>query len=104
MPPTMKALVKLRPEPGLWLEEAPLPQPGPNEILFRVHKTAICGTDLHIYQWDEWAQKTTRTPRPESGVSGGVDRATSANTGGTRPANADSLNIGGPFRGRREQE
>lgn len=59
----MKALVKSRAEPGLWLEEVPQPRPGANEVLIRVRKTGICGTDLHIYNWDAWAQRNIPTPR-----------------------------------------
>lgn len=59
----MKALVKSRPEPGLWLEEVPQPEPGTNEVLIRVRKTGICGTDLHVYNWDDWAQRNVPTPR-----------------------------------------
>jgi len=59
----MKALVKTRPEPGLWLEEVPQPEAGANEVLIRVRKTGICGTDLHLYNWDDWAQRNLRTPR-----------------------------------------
>ncbi len=55
---TMKALVKSRPEPGLWMEEVPVPEPGINDVLIRILKTGICGTDVHIYNWDDWAQKT----------------------------------------------
>ncbi len=58
----MKALVKSKAEPGLWLEEVPMPRIGINDILIRVVKTAICGTDVHIYNWDAWAQKTIRVP------------------------------------------
>jgi len=58
----MKALVKARPEPGLWLEEVPVPEIGINDVLIKIHKTAICGTDVHIYNWDEWAQKTIPVP------------------------------------------
>ena len=58
----MKALVKRKAEPGLWLEEVPEPVPGLNDVLIRVHKTGICGTDLHIYNWDDWAQKTIPVP------------------------------------------
>ncbi len=57
---TMKALVKREAAKGIWLEEVPVPQPGPNEVLVRVEKTAICGTDLHIYLWDDWSQRTIR--------------------------------------------
>ncbi len=55
---TMKALVKTRAEPGLWLEERPIPAIGPEDVLIKVHKTGICGTDLHIWNWDDWAQRT----------------------------------------------
>lgn len=58
----MKALVKAKNEPGLWLQDVPIPEIGPNDVLIRVQKTGICGTDLHIYLWDEWAQKTIPTP------------------------------------------
>ena len=58
----MKALVKERPEPGLSLREVPIPQIGPNDVLIRVKKTGICGTDLHIFNWDAWAQKTIPVP------------------------------------------
>src|SRR5690606_12724664 len=60
MSATMKALVKRETTKGLWMEEVPVPVPGPNEVLIRVEKTAICGTDLHIYLWDEWARRTIR--------------------------------------------
>lgn len=58
----MKALVKRLAQPGLWLEDVPVPKPGLNDVLIRVHKTGICGTDLHIYKWDAWAQKTIPVP------------------------------------------
>ncbi|MCA9027519.1 MAG: L-threonine 3-dehydrogenase [Planctomycetaceae bacterium] len=58
----MKALVKAKAEPGLWLEDVPEPEIGINDVLIRVEKTGICGTDLHIYNWDEWAQKTIPVP------------------------------------------
>ncbi|HEX8655239.1 MAG TPA: L-threonine 3-dehydrogenase [Allosphingosinicella sp.] len=58
----MKALVKQEAAPGLWLMDVPEPEPGPNDVLIRVKRTAICGTDLHIYKWDEWAQKTIPVP------------------------------------------
>ena len=59
---TMKALVKAKSEPGLWLEEVPVPEIGIDDALIKIHKTAICGTDVHIYNWDEWAQKTIPVP------------------------------------------
>jgi threonine 3-dehydrogenase len=58
----MKALVKAKSEPGLWLQDVPEPTIGINDVLIRVHKTGICGTDLHIYKWDAWAQKTIPVP------------------------------------------
>ena len=58
----MKALVKKHAEEGLWLEDVPIPLVGGNDVLIKVHKTAICGTDVHIYNWDEWAQKTIPVP------------------------------------------
>ena len=58
----MKALVKSKREPGLWLEDVEKPKIGINDVLIRVHRTGICGTDLHIYQWDDWAQKTIPVP------------------------------------------
>ncbi|HKL96028.1 MAG TPA: L-threonine 3-dehydrogenase [Paludibacteraceae bacterium] len=58
----MKALVKKYPEKGIWMEDVPIPEIGINDVLIKIKKTAICGTDLHIYKWDEWSQKTIRTP------------------------------------------
>lgn len=58
----MKALVKARPEPGLWLEEVPQPEVGPDGVLIKVRLSSICGTDLHIHAWDEWAQATVPVP------------------------------------------
>ncbi len=59
---TMKALVKAKPERGIWLQEVPIPEPGKNDVLIKILKTAICGTDVHIYNWDSWAQKTIPVP------------------------------------------
>ena len=58
----MKAVVKSRAEPGLWLEDVPIPAVGEDDVLIRVLKTSICGTDVHIYNWDAWAQKTIPVP------------------------------------------
>ena len=58
----MRALVKAKAEPGLWLEDVPEPEIGINDVLIRVRKTGICGTDLHIHSWDPWAQKTIPVP------------------------------------------
>jgi len=58
----MKALVKKQAEEGLWLEEVPVPEVGINDVLIKIHKTAICGTDVHIYEWNAWARKTIPVP------------------------------------------
>ncbi len=58
----MKVIAKLKKEPGLWLSDAPVPEMGAQDVLIKIKKTAVCGTDLHIYQWDEWAQKTIPVP------------------------------------------
>ena len=58
----MKALVKKHAAPGLWVEEVPEPKPGINDVLIRVQKTGICGTDLHIYEWDDWARSAIKPP------------------------------------------
>ena len=58
----MKALVKARPEPGLWLEDVPLPEVGDDDVLVRILRTGICGTDLHIYRWDAWASANVPLP------------------------------------------
>ncbi|KXJ99898.1 MAG: L-threonine 3-dehydrogenase [Acidobacteria bacterium OLB17] len=58
----MKAIVKAKAEPGLWIEDVPEPTMGINDVMIRVKKGGICGTDLHIYNWDEWAQKTIKVP------------------------------------------
>ena len=58
----MRALVKAKAEPGLWMEEIEIPRPGDHDVLIRVKKTSICGTDLHIYRWDEWAAATVPVP------------------------------------------
>jgi len=58
----MKAIVKSKAEPGLWLEDVPEPQIGINDVLIRIKKTGICGTDVHIYNWDTWSQQTIKIP------------------------------------------
>ncbi len=57
IPLTMRALTKQKPTQGLWMSEVDVPQFGHNEVLIKVTQTAICGTDVHIYNWDQWAQK-----------------------------------------------
>ena len=59
---TMRALVKSRREPGIWMGEVPIPEIGPNDVLIKIKKTAICGTDIHIYNWDAWSQRTIPVP------------------------------------------
>lgn len=58
----MKALIKSAPETGIWMEEVPVPSVGPNDVLIKVKKTAICGTDIHIYNWDDWAKAHIKVP------------------------------------------
>lgn len=58
----MKALSKLHPEKGIWMVDTEVPDFGPNDLLIKIRKSAICGTDMHIYQWDDWAQKTIPVP------------------------------------------
>jgi len=58
----MKALVKAKAETGIWMEDVPMPEVGHNDVLVKVRKTAICGTDVHIYNWDKWAQDTIPVP------------------------------------------
>ena len=58
----MKALVKAKPEPGIWMSREPVPEIGPDDVLIHINKTGICGTDIHIWNWDEWAQRTVPVP------------------------------------------
>ena len=62
MTQTMKALVKAKAEKGLWMQDVPLPEIAPDEVLIKIERTAICGTDMHIYKWDEWAQQNVPVP------------------------------------------
>ncbi len=82
----MKALVKKYAEEGMWLEEIPLPKVGNNDVLVKVQKTAICGTDVHIYNWDDWAQRTIPVPMTIGHEFAGVIAEMGANVSG--------LNIG----------
>ena len=82
----MKALVKKYAEEGLWLEDMPEPAVGNNDVLIKIKKTAICGTDIHIYNWDEWAQKTIPVPM----ITGHEYVGEIAGFG----SNVDGLNIG----------
>ena len=58
----MRALEKSRAEPGIWMVDAPAPEIGPKDVLVRVRRTGICGTDVHIYKWDAWAQSVIPCP------------------------------------------
>lgn len=58
----MKSLAKLHREPGIWMQDNPMPEVGHNDLLIKIRKTAICGTDMHIYNWDEWSQNTIPVP------------------------------------------
>ncbi|MFK5892846.1 MAG: alcohol dehydrogenase catalytic domain-containing protein, partial [Pseudomonadota bacterium] len=82
----MKALVKKQAKKGLWLEDVPLPEVGNNDVLVKIQKTAICGTDVHIYNWDSWAQKTIAVPMTIGHEFAGVIAEMGANVTG--------LNIG----------
>ena len=81
----MKALVKSRSEEGLWLEEVPVPEIGKNEVLIRIKKTSICGTDLHIWNWNEWAQKTIPVPMTIGHEFVGVVESLGENVGDYKP-------------------
>ena len=76
---TMKALVKSRPEPGLWMEQVPIPEPGINDVLIKIRRTAICGTDVHIYEWDPWAEKHIKPPLVVGHEFAGVVEAVGSN-------------------------
>lgn len=76
---TMRALVKSSPEPGLWMEEVPVPEPGLNDVLIAIRKVSICGTDVHIYNWDAWSQRTIPVPMVIGHEFVGTVAATGAN-------------------------
>jgi hypothetical protein len=85
----MRAIAKTRAGPGLELVEVPVPEPGINDVLIKVRKTGICGTDLHIYKWDAWAQKTIRC-RWWSGMSSSARSSPSAPTSDFIPARSSA--------------
>lgn len=83
----MWALTKKKPEAGLWMERVPIPEVGPNDVKIKIHKTAICGTDVHIYQWNDWARHTipvglTAGPRVRGRDRGGGVRGGRTQRGG----------------------
>lgn len=82
MQKTMRAIAKLRAGPGLTLIDAPVPAPGVNDVLIRVRRTSICGTDVHIYNWDNWAAKTIKPPMIVGHEFVGVIEAVGANVQG----------------------
>ena len=83
--PTMRAIAKLQAGPGLSLTEVPVPQPGVNDVLIKVKKTSICGTDVHIYNWDAWAEKTIKAPMVVGHEFVGTIAAVGANVIGFAP-------------------
>jgi threonine 3-dehydrogenase len=86
MPPkTMRAIAKLQAGPGLSLTEVPVPTPGVNDVLIKVKKTSICGTDVHIYNWDSWAEKTIKAPMVIGHEFVGTIEAVGANVVGFSP-------------------
>jgi threonine 3-dehydrogenase len=82
---TMRAIAKLQAGPGLALTEVPVPVPGVNDVLIKVKKTSICGTDVHIYNWDAWAEKTIKTPMVIGHEFVGTIAAVGANVVGFNP-------------------
>lgn len=84
MAETMRAIAKLRDGPGLELTEVPIPTPGVNDVLIRVRRTSICGTDVHIYNWDAWAAKTIKPPMILGHEFVGVIEAVGAHVQGYR--------------------
>jgi len=81
----MRAIAKLQVGPGLSLTEVPIPKPGVNDVLIKVKKTSICGTDVHIYNWDTWAEKTIKPPMVVGHEFVGTIEAVGANVIGFKP-------------------
>ena len=81
----MKALGKLIKEPGIWMYDAPMPELGHNDLLVKIKKTAICGTDIHIYNWDEWAQNTIPVPMTTGHEFVGIVEAVGSEVEGFKP-------------------
>ncbi len=81
----MRAIAKLQPGPGLHLTEVPVPSPGINDVLIKIKKTSICGTDIHIYNWDAWAEKTIKPPMVIGHEFVGVIHEVGANVQGFKP-------------------
>jgi threonine 3-dehydrogenase len=87
----VKALVKAKREAGLWMEELPEPEIGPNDVLIRVKKTGICGTDLHIYNWDPWARATIQVPMAVGHECAGEIHAVGSHVAGFQPGDRVSV-------------
>ncbi len=85
MKPSMRAIAKLRAGPGLQLTEVPIPEPGINDVLIKVKRTSICGTDVHIYNWDAWAEKTIKPPMVIGHEFVGVVEAVGSNVQSCKP-------------------
>jgi threonine 3-dehydrogenase len=81
----MRALVKEKAAPGIWLRDITEPEPGPNDVLIRVRKTAICGTDIHIFNWDEWAARTIPVPMAVGHEFSGIIEAIGSEVRGLKP-------------------
>jgi threonine 3-dehydrogenase len=81
----MRALVKEKAAPGIWLRDINEPEPGPNDVLIRVRKTAICGTDIHIFNWDEWAARTIPVPMAVGHEFSGIIEAIGSEVRGLKP-------------------
>ena len=81
----MKALVKKKPEEGIWLDDVPEPEVGHNDVLIQVRKTAICGTDVHIYNWDDWSQATVPVPMTVGHEYAGVVVEVGSEVAGLKP-------------------
>jgi threonine 3-dehydrogenase len=81
----MKALVKKKPEEGIWLDDVPAPKVGHNDVLIQVHKTAICGTDVHIYNWDDWSRRTVPVPMTVGHEYAGVVVEVGSEVAGLKP-------------------
>jgi len=80
----MKTLAKLKPEKGIWMDEVPIPEIGHNDVLIKIVKTAICGTDIHIYNWDEWSQNTIPVPMTIGHEFAGVIEKTGSEVAGLK--------------------
>jgi threonine 3-dehydrogenase len=81
----MRALVKAKAEPGIWMQDVPIPAVGHNDVLIRVKKAAICGTDIHIYSWDDWSRRTIKVPMTIGHEFVGVVEAVGGEVSGLRP-------------------